>query len=96
MNLESIVVASRDQVSCDLAGETVLLSLRTGTYHGLNEVATRVWALLDQPRTVASLCETLLDEYEGVTPEQCEREVLALVEQLSAWGLVELQRPVGA
>jgi hypothetical protein len=90
ISLASAVVASREQVSCDIAGESVLLSLRTGVYYGLNAVAARVWALIEQPRTVASVCDALLEEFEGVTREQCVAEVLALLEQLAGWELIEV------
>ena len=39
LSLETTVVASPQQVSCDVANEAVLLSMRDGEYYGLNEVA---------------------------------------------------------
>jgi hypothetical protein len=46
----STVVAAKDQVSCDLAGEAVILNLKSGIYYGLNPVAARVWSLIQRAR----------------------------------------------
>ena len=86
---ESVVVASSEQVSCDLAGEAVILSLRTGAYHGLDPIAARIWALVQQPSDVASICNTLVSEYD-VTAERCAQEVLALLNQLVEWQLIDV------
>ncbi len=84
----SIVVAARDQVSCELAGEAAVLNTRTGVYYGLDPVGARVWKLLQQPRSVDELRETLLSEYD-VAPQRCESDLLALLEKLLAEGLIE-------
>ena len=51
---DSIVVASPDQVSSDLAGEIVMLNLASGTYYGLDEVGARIWNLVQQPTPVSA------------------------------------------
>jgi hypothetical protein len=85
----AVLRASPEQVSCDLDGETVLLNLKSGTYYGLNPVAARVWALLQQPRTAAEVCAAVLDQY-AVDPDRCRRDVGALLEKFVAEGLVEV------
>ncbi|PYO16907.1 MAG: PqqD family protein, partial [Gemmatimonadetes bacterium] len=42
----SVVVATKDQVSSDLAGEAIVLSLRTAMYYGLDQVGARIWELV--------------------------------------------------
>ena len=34
--MQSVVVAAKDQVSCNLEGEAAILSLAKGTYYGLD------------------------------------------------------------
>ncbi len=89
ISLESSVVASPKQVSCEMADEVVILSLRTGEYYGLNPVAATMWNLLQQRRTVSELRDALLDEYSGVTQEQCAREVLEVLAEMVDLELVE-------
>lgn len=86
----STVVAAKDQVSCDLAGEAAILNLESGVYYGLDAVGARVWHLLQEPRTVQDVRETLLMEYE-VERDRCERDLLALLQELVAAGLIEVR-----
>lgn len=82
----SRVVATKDQIFSDLGGEIVILNVASGVYHGLDEVGARVWHLIQQPRTVDEIRDAILDEYE-VVPEQCERDVMTLLQQLVQAGL---------
>jgi len=72
-----------------LAGEGgVLLHLESGAYHGLNEIGTLIWSLLDDGKTfdelVAEVREQLLDppddlsgEVERFLADLRERDLLA-------------------
>ena len=90
LGLSSRVTAARDQVSCDLGSEAAILQIASGIYYGLNPVGTRVWALLQQAHTVREIRDTLLTEYD-VAPQQCERDLVALLETLAAERLIEVQ-----
>jgi Coenzyme PQQ synthesis protein D (PqqD) len=85
----SIVVAARDQVSCDLAAEAAILDVKSGIYYGLNAVGARIWNLIQEPKLVATICETILEEYD-VEADQCARDILTLLQALIAQGLVEV------
>lgn len=87
---DSTVVAVKEQVCADLAGEAVILNLKSGVYYGLNEVGARIWQLIQEPRTVTTIGDVLLEEYE-VEPECCNRELLALLRELAAIGLIEVK-----
>lgn len=84
---DSCVVASDDQVSTALGDETVILGMADGVYYGLDAVGARIWALLATPHRVSQLVGTILDEFD-VSAEQCERDVLALLDELSERRLV--------
>ena len=86
----SIVVASADQVSSDLAGETVLLSMTSARYFGFAGVGSRIWELVAQPVRVADVCTTIASEY-AVEPEQCEVDVLKFLRDLVAKELLEVR-----
>jgi hypothetical protein len=83
----SVVVAASDQVSCDLAGEAAILNLKTGVYYGLNAVGARVWSLIQESRTVEEIRDTIVAEYD-VEPPRCEDDIVALLEELAAEGLI--------
>ena len=87
---DSIIVASKEQVSSELSGEAVILDLKSGVYYGLNEVGASIWTLLQQPKTVGEIQKAILEEY-AVEPEQCDRDIHALLQDLAAQGLIEVQ-----
>jgi len=86
--LHQSVIASPDHVECDLDDETVILSLKTGQYYGLNPVAAAVWRMIGVRRGVAAVRDGLMQAFAGVTAEQCEEELLKLLAELEELGLV--------
>jgi len=90
--LQDVITISPDVVFRDLDGEAVLLNLETGTYFGLNEVGTRMWNLLQQHSALQRVFENMQEEYE-VAPEVLEQDLLRLVGQLCAQGLIRVARP---
>ena len=91
----AIVVATREQVSSDLAGEVVILNLNRGVYYGLDEVGALVWNLIQEPRPVEAIRDAILEGYE-VEPDRCERDLLALLQDMEAAGLVEVTNATSA
>jgi Coenzyme PQQ synthesis protein D (PqqD) len=90
ISMHSVVVATKDQVSCALGEETAILSMKSSVYYGTNSVGTRVWNLLRQPKSVGQLRDAVMDEYE-VESERCERDLLNLLEQMRSEGLIEVR-----
>jgi Coenzyme PQQ synthesis protein D (PqqD) len=86
----TVVVASSDQVSSDLAGESVILNLKTGTYYGLNPVGSSIWLLIQEPKTFQEICEAILQEYD-VDSQTCEQDVRTLLTDLLNAQLVEIE-----
>ena len=85
----SRIVVSKDQVSCDLAGEAAILNLKNGIYYGLNPVGARIWALIQEPVTFAQIRDALLDDYD-VERLSLESDIRDLLNQLAEQGLVEV------
>lgn len=73
----------------EIDGEAVLLNLDSGKYYGLDEVGSRMWALLTHHRAIEPAYRTLLEEYD-VAPERLQRDLLTLVEDLVAHGLLDI------
>ena len=83
------IVAVSEQISCDLAGEAAILNLKSGVYYGLDSVGARIWTLVQQPLAIPTIRDALLAEYD-VEPEQCQRDLLALIAEMMAAGLIEV------
>ena|SRR5438874_13548728 len=88
LSSSSVVVAAKEQISSDLAGEIVILDLKSGKYYGLNTVGASIWNLLQKPTSIGDIRATLLEEYE-VETDRFESDLLALLRQLADEGLVE-------
>lgn len=82
------IVASRDQVSSDLAGESVILNLKNGTYYGLNEIGSVIWNLIQEPKTLADIYVHIQQEYD-VDAQTCEADIQALLQDLINAQLIE-------
>ena len=89
ISLQSIVVATADQVSCPLGDESSILSLKNSVYYSLDPVGTRIWELLRQSRSVAEILKILLEEYD-VEADRCERDLFAILAKLHQEGLIEI------
>jgi hypothetical protein len=82
------VVARRDSlVQVEIDGEVLTMGIEDSRCYVLNRVASRIWNLLEQPTSISVLCATLVGEFR-VDPDVCERQILELLEQLRAEGLI--------
>jgi hypothetical protein len=86
------VAAARDQVSTDLGGEVVILNLTDEQYYGLEGVGALLWEMIREPRTVATVRDAITDTFE-VDGATAEADLLGLLAELEARGLVELHPP---
>lgn len=73
----------------ELGGESVLLNLHSERYFGLDEVGTRMWALLTASESIQAAYDALLEEYE-VESELLRRNLEELIAKLVENGLVEV------
>lgn len=95
VSVDSTIVATKEQVSADLAGESVILNLKSGVYYGLDPVGATVWGLIQEPKSLSEVRDAILAEYD-VTAAQCENDLIALLGQLESEGLIEVQSAASA
>jgi hypothetical protein len=89
LTLNAKVVASPDQLSAILNGEVVILNLQSGIYFGLENVAARIWSLIQEPMTCINVAATLYEEYE-MEQSQIEADVMRFVHRLLELELIEI------
>lgn len=88
----TIVMRKGGLIEAEVDGELVGLHVENGTCYGFNGTATRIWALIEQPKMLGELRDALVAEFD-VDPATCEQELRAVLGELAADGLVEM-RPV--
>jgi len=78
-----------DWLAAKVGDELVMMSAAKGNYIGLSEVGARIWELIDSPRTIESVCDALVAEYD-VDPVTCRAEVDAFLANLDQHGAVQI------
>ncbi|MEA2437069.1 MAG: hypothetical protein QOF65_1625 [Thermoleophilaceae bacterium] len=87
---QAVVTRTGDPLAAPVDDELVMLDPRKGRYFGLNPIGARIWELIEEPRSVESLCARLQAEFD-VPDETCRADVLAFLEQLQREELVEIR-----
>lgn len=76
----------------EIAGESILVPVRRhmadlDSIYALDEVGSRIWALLEPCRSLNEVCSSLLTEYD-VERAVLAADLLEFVEQLESFGAV--------
>lgn len=69
--------------------ETVLLNLDSESYHGLDDVGTRMWQALTSSENIEAAYQKLLADYE-VEPAQLRQDLDDFVAKMVQRGLLEI------
>jgi len=88
--LSSHIKISREVLSQEVSGETVLLDLQSESYFGLDEVGTRIWQLLQQEGCLQQVFDTMLEEFD-VDEKQLEKDLGDLLDKLTDEGLITVE-----
>ncbi len=67
-----------DILATPMGEDLVMLNVETGTYFGLENVAKRIWQLIESPTTIGTVVETICNEFE-VDEETCEKDVIRFI-----------------
>jgi hypothetical protein len=87
IDAETIVRRARDVMFTELDDELLAIDAQANACYSLNSTAGRVWDMIYPPAPVGAVCARLRQEY-TVDEKTCLREVIALLQQLEAAGLV--------
>ena len=94
-SLAARVTVPTDVLVQEVSGETVLLSLETERYYGLNQVGTRMWELLAESGDVKTVFQKLLEEFE-VDESTLRSDLTELIEDLVDDGLLSVEPELSA
>lgn len=89
VKLDSTIVRHSDIVFNQMDGETIMMSIDNGEYYGTNVMGSRIWDLLETPRTVSEIRDALLPDFD-VTREQCEKDILAFLNRMESRNVVKI------
>ena len=88
--LESRYEKDPSIVHRNIAGEEILVPIRSHvadleSIYTLDEVAARIWELIDGQRRVEEIRDAIVEEYE-VSPDVAEADLIEFVQQLEEIG----------
>lgn len=78
-------------VATDMDGEIIMMSVETGRYFHLDDIATEVWHVLEEPRSIAEIIANLRNSYD-VSEEQCRLDTFNLLATLCDNGVLKVAR----
>ncbi len=84
--LDKVYKKSDSIVSRKIADEFILVPIRQNvgdleSISTLNEVAARIWELIDGKKKVRDIKDKIVEEFE-VTPQQAEKDLIEYLQQL--------------
>ncbi len=83
------VIPSKNVLVRTFETESVLLNLDTESYHGLDDVGTRIWQALISSKTIQEAYDKLLQEYE-VEATVLRQDLDDFVDKMVQRGLLEV------
>ena len=89
ISLNNKVILAESVLWTDMGGKAIMLDTTHEAYHGLDEVAARMLAVLTESESIQDAYNILLSEYE-VSPEVLTDDLLEFIEELRTDGLVEV------
>ncbi|MEM6450512.1 MAG: PqqD family protein [Cyanobacteria bacterium P01_D01_bin.105] len=85
--MSNLKINEPDVVSETIDGETVVVSLSTGSYYSLEGAATAVWNLIESHCSVEQIMSAVLQQFEGES-QTIRTSVKALIDQLQLEKLI--------
>jgi hypothetical protein len=84
---DSIIRKNDDIFTGMIDNELVAMNIQNGKYYHLNETGARIFALLEEPRSVSDICRELEGSY-NVAGNECRQDVLAFLQEMAGYSLI--------
>ncbi len=89
ITLTTTVQRNEKMIDASIDGETVMMSIEHGLYYGLDSVASKIWQLIEKPKSVANICYHLQQSYD-INEQQCQQEVIGFLKKLNQNDIIAL------
>ncbi len=95
LSLNTIIQRDPDVIAAEADQDLIMVSVATGHYYGISDVARDIWDAIERPKRVAALIDDLASSY-GIDRGLCQVQTLSFLEDLLAEGLLWVKdEPVG-
>ena len=86
---ESVAVRASNLPLTRIQDDVIALDEHAGLYYAMNSPGARIWELVDQPVTVATVCEVISREF-AVSDNMCFNDVVEFLAEMRDRGLITL------
>ena len=90
LSAHSVVHRDPDQEFSKIDEEVIMLNVNNGEYYALNDVASRIWEMIDTPLKVADLIAKLTEEYE-IDKKTCNQDTLNCLEDFKNKSIIIIE-----
>lgn len=87
ITFDTIVKKNDDIFTGKIDDEMVAMSIENGKYYQLNKTGSRILDLLDTPRSIGELCETMQGHY-SVDGGVCREDILEFMQEMAKLNLI--------
>jgi hypothetical protein len=90
LTLNSIIQRDPEVIGAEADQELIMVSVATGHYYGLSDVAREIWDTIERPTRVSDLIDNLIATY-SVNSSSCKEQTLSFLEALLGEGLLQVK-----
>ena len=90
IHLDNLVSRADGFSTAPVQDDLMMLNVDQGAYYSLDPIAAEFWNMLENPKQVQELVDGLQKRY-AVTPEQCQADVLAFLEEMHGNGMIRVR-----
>jgi len=90
LTLNSIIQRDSEVICSEADQDLIMVSIASGCYYGLSDVAREIWDTIEHPKRVSDLVGGLTASYD-VNPSLCEEQTLSFLEALLEEGLLQVK-----
>ena len=90
LDLQSIVQRDPEIIAAEADNDLVMVSIQTGSYYGVSDVARTIWEAIEQPKKVSDLIDDLASTYD-IERSKCQEETLLFLGELLTERLLQVR-----
>ena len=90
LTLNSIIQRDPEVIAAEADQDLIMVSIATGHYYGISDVAREIWDAIESPKRVADLVNDLTARY-NIDICSCEEQTLSFLEALLGEGLLQVK-----
>jgi len=90
LTLNSIIQRDPEVVVAEADQDLIMVSVATGHYYGVSDVAREIWEAIERPKRVSDLVDGLTAVYD-IDSSSCKDQTLSFLEALFDEGLLQVK-----